>query len=96
LPRQGRRRNLKFMGHQFTIEGDEALALATQLATLRGKSLDTAVIDALRTALEVQRERLEFIAGVRGATASFRATLALMPQSADHGFLHDDETGLPA
>ena len=84
------------MGHQFTIEGDEALALATELATLRGKNLDAAVIDALRTALEVQRERLEFIARVREATASFRATLALMPQSVNHGFLYDDETGLPA
>jgi hypothetical protein len=85
------------MGHLLTIEGDEAFALATELAALRGESLDRVVTAALRATLDAERRRATMIAGkidrIRKVTAQMRAEMT--DESFDAASLYDDQTGLP-
>jgi antitoxin VapB len=82
------------MGHLLTIESDEAFALATQLAALTGESLEAAITEAVRKKLQLERERLEWIARVRAITADIRADMT-DPSMLDTDPLYD-ENGLPA
>lgn len=94
------------MGAQLKIDGDETYALATELASLRGESVEAVVNRALREALERDRkaraddniqpqEAEDRIAGIRAITADIRKHLKHPLPSSDHNWLYDDETGLP-
>ena len=83
------------MGHQFIIEGDEAFALATELAALRGKPPEAAAIDAVREKVKAERELKEKVARVMALAAEIRERLPLPLPPSDLSHLYDDETGLP-
>ena len=94
------------MSAQLKIDGDETYALAAELAGLRGESIEAVVNRALREALERDRkacadraaqeqEAEAFIADIRAITADIRSHLKHPLPSSDHGYLYDDETGLP-
>lgn len=87
------------MGHQFTIEGDEAFALAQEFAALTGGSIDTAVTDALRMLVKQERERLEKerrLQEVLKLAAEIRDLLGDDARPLNTDDLYDQETGLPA
>ncbi len=84
------------MGHILTIESDEAFALASELAALRGETVEAALMHALRMKVAEERDRFqrqERIKRIRAITAEMRA---LMPDPAalDTDMLYD-EHGLP-
>ena len=93
------------MGAQLKIDGDETYALAAELASLRGESIETVVNRALREALERDRQAHaddaqeqdveDMIAQIREITADIRSHLKHPLPSSDHDHLYDDETGLP-
>ena len=94
------------MGAQLKIDGDETYALAAELASLRGESIEAVVNRALREALERDRkvraddgtqeqEVEDKIAEIRAITADIRRHLKHPLPSSDHSWLYDDETGLP-
>ena len=83
------------MERYITIQSDEAVALANELAELTGESLEQAVTAAVRERLKVEQERQAWIARIRKLTAEFRATLTGPLPTSDHSFLYDNETGLP-
>lgn len=89
------------MGHQFTIEGDEAFALAEELAALTGESLATAVTAAVRQRVEAERKRRDREAQVADVLALAKEIRGLMGHplpSLDHGQLYDylhDDAGAP-
>ena len=83
------------MGHQFTVEGEEAVALAEELAALTGESLGTAVTAALRERLKKERERRSELQAILTMAVEFRALLGDDAASSDHSWLYDEHTGLP-
>lgn len=83
------------MGHQLTIEGDEAFALATELAALTGVDLAPAVTEALRASVLKERQRRTWVNAMIAETDKFAELLGNPPPASDHGWLYDDETGLP-
>ena len=94
------------MGHQLTIEGDDAYAMASELAALTGESLASAVTQALRARLDEERRkrdqaareassREERIARVKAITARARAGMKHPLPSLDHSDLYGED-GLPA
>lgn len=95
--------------HQTTLD-ETSYATATELARLRGGTVDAAVAEALRSALSNKLEAQRTLLGnpVDPAEAReernrrARAWLAhwheLLPNPlplSDHSWLYDDETGLP-
>ena len=85
------------MGAQLNIKSEDAYQLASRLSELTGESLTTVVTKALRTELDREQrlrdkaaleEKLWAIAG------QIKANMATGVTS-DHGWLYDDETGLP-
>jgi antitoxin VapB len=85
------------MGTQLNIKSEDAYRLASRLSELTGESLTTVVTKALRTELDREQrlrdkaaleERLWSIAGEIKANMAEDVT-------SDHGWLYDDETGLP-
>ena len=83
------------MAHQFTIESEEAFALATELAALTGQSLETVVVQAVRQQLDAERTLRAKFDRVMALAAEFRATLTEPMLSTDLHELCDDTTGLP-
>ena len=83
------------MGHHLTIESDETVALATQLATLTGESLEQAVLKAVRAGLEAAQDRQAETQKALEAVEAFHDWLEHPRPASDHGWLYDDETGLP-
>ena len=84
------------MGHQFTIESEEALANLTELASITGKSVEEILIETLRDRLKAERLRRSEMTRMQADVAAFQATLQHPWPSSDHSFLYDPETGLPA
>ncbi len=85
------------MGTQLNIKSEDAYRLASRLSELTGESLTAVVTKALRTELDREQrlrdkaaleERLRSIAGLINANMPNDVT-------SDHGWLYDDETGLP-
>ena len=93
------------MGHQFTIESEEAAALAAELAALTGTGVEAAVVEALRAGVEGARvralaeaeplRRRATAAEMLAAADEFAEMLGHPLPSSDHSWLYDDETGLP-
>ena len=83
------------MGHLLKIENDEAVALATELAALRGESLDAAVIAALRHSVGQERAFRAELERLMTLTEAFKQSLAQPLPSSSHDWLYD-EAGLPA
>ena len=80
------------MGHQFTIEGDEAFALAQDLAALTGETLDAAVTAALRDRVEAERKRRDMdirVADVLEIAREIRTMIGDPAPDAQHGHLYD-------
>lgn len=84
------------MGQVLKIEDDEAISLARELAMLTGMSIGSLVADALRSKLRTERERRKWVADMMVATDEFAELLDDPRPASDHGWLYDDETGLPA
>ena len=83
------------MGHMLTIENDEALALATELAGLTKRSLEEVVLMSLRHQAEKERAlraRVDYLMELAG---QIRAGLTEPISTYSTDFLYDDETGLP-
>ncbi len=78
-----------------TIESDEALTLATELAGLTGKSLDDVVLLSLRNQAEKERARQAKVDHLMDLAAQIRAGLTEPLSTYSTDFLYDDETGLP-
>jgi antitoxin VapB len=85
------------MGTQLNIKSEDAYRLASRLSELTGENLTTVVTKALRTELDREQrlrdkaaleEKLWSIAG------HIKANMA-DDVSSDHGWLYDEETGLP-
>ena len=83
------------MEHPLTIESDEAVALATELATLTGESLEQAVLKAVRAGLQAAQDRQAETQKALKAVEAFHDLLENPRPASDHGWLYDDETGLP-
>jgi len=85
------------MGAQLNIKSDDAHRLASQLSELTGESLTMAVTEALRERLD-REQRLRDKAALRLRLLAIADEIsANMPDdvTSDHGWLYDDETGLP-
>ncbi len=78
-----------------TIESDEAVRLAEQLAALTGQSVREAVTRALADSLRRQREATDRAAAILAVAAEIRSHLAAPLPSSDHGWLYGED-GLPA
>ena len=86
------------MGNQLNIKGEEAYALASELAELTGESMTAAVIEAVRMRLERERRKRDRDDRLRGAlaiAAEMREHMGQPLPSSNHDWLYDD-TGLPA
>ena len=86
------------MGAQLNIKSEDAYRLASHLSELTGESLTTVVTEALRERLERQlqvRSRGERLRRLRVITADIRAAMGDDRPISDHGWLYDDQTGLP-
>lgn len=86
------------MGMQLNIKSDDAYAMASELATLTGESLTTAVTEAIRQRLEREkaaRDREARLQRIRVLTAEIRQHLGNPLPASDHSWLYDDD-GLPA
>jgi antitoxin VapB len=85
------------MGTQLNIKSEDAYRLASQLSELTGESLTTVVTKALRTELD-REQRLRGNAALEDMLWSIAGDIrANMPDdvTSDHGWLYDEETGLP-
>ncbi len=78
-----------------TVESDEAVRLATELAELTGASVPQAVTEALHARLEQKREVQRRKAEILGGAARIWEHLKEPLPSSDHSWLYD-ENGLPA
>lgn len=86
------------MGTQLNIKSDDAYRLASRLSALTGDSLTAVVTKALeeRLARVEQADSVEArLAKLREITADIRANMQHPLPTSDHGWLYDDETGLP-
>ncbi len=85
------------MGAQLNIKSDDAHRLASRLSELTGESLTMAVTEALRERLD-REQRLRDKAALRVRLLAIADEIsANMPDdvTSDHGWLYDDQTGLP-
>lgn len=85
------------MGNQIKIEGDEAYAMAAELAGLTGESVDAAVVEAVRLRLEQERrkhDRDEMLRDVLAIAAEIREHMGHPLPSSDHSWLYGED-GLP-
>ena len=89
------RRRVLGMGHQLIIESAETLALATRLAELTGESTESAIAGALRMRMDAEQKRKAAMEKARKAVLAFHDLLEHPRPASDHGWLYDDETGLP-
>ena len=64
------------MVHLLTTNGDEAFALATELAGATGESLDGAVVTAVRPRLDQERRRRRELAMLLQITHAFAKSAA--------------------
>ena len=88
-----------------TITSEEAAALASTLAALRGESVEAAVLTALRDALERDQTANDVAATQFRADAEYLELREIVNDihrhlqhplpGSDHSWLYDDETGLP-
>jgi len=78
-----------------TIESDEAVRLAEQLAALTGESVQDAVTHALRARLEHQRAAKQRAADILAIAAEIRSHLHEPLPESDHSWLYGED-GLPA
>ena len=85
------------MGAQLNIKSEDAHRLACRLSELTGESLTMAVTEALRERLD-REQRLRDKAALRVRLLAIADEIsANMPDdvTSDHGWLYDDQTGLP-
>jgi len=85
------------VGAQLNIKSDDAYRMASRLSELTGDSLTTVVTKALRAELD-REQRLRDKATLRLRLLTLADEIsANMPDdiTSDHGWLYDDETGLP-
>ena len=91
------------MDQVLTIDRDELVTLATELAELRQESVPDALLRVVRAAVTIERERRRFDRDAdraewepraRAYLAKFRALVADPPPLSDHSWLYD-ENGLP-
>ena len=83
------------MGHQFTIDSDEAFALATELAALTGESLEAAVTEALRSRIASAQTQRAAADQAYNAVIAFHDLLENPRPDSDLNWMYDDTTGLP-
>ncbi len=77
------------------IEGEEGVALANRLATLKRTSPEDAVIKAMRAEVARDEDIQARLARIHQLTAEIRAGLGEpLPSSTDHNLLYGDD-GLP-
>jgi len=77
-----------------TVESDEAVRLATELAAMTGKSVEDAVKVALRAQLEHERTVRARAADILAAAAKIRSHMREPLPSSDHDWLYGED-GLP-
>ena len=94
LRRPGRRPRSKGMGEQLRIEGEEAVALATELAALTGESVEALVVRTLRAEMEQRRQEQEELQRLTDVAETFRLSLLPPFPNSNHDWLYDD-VGLP-
>ena len=85
------------MEAELKIEGEEASALASELADLTGESVAAAVTEALRERLQRERQvrdRQARLERVLALAAEIRQHMEHPLPSSDHSWLYD-ENGLP-
>jgi len=85
------------METELKIEGEEASALASELADLTGESVAAAVTEALRERLQRERQvrdRQARLERVLALAAEIRQHMEHPLPSSDHSWLYD-ENGLP-
>jgi hypothetical protein len=78
-----------------TIDSEEAVRHAGQLAELTGESVAEAVVRALRDSLRREQSARERAASILDVAAEMRSHLGGPFHSADHASLYGDD-GLPA
>ena len=83
------------MGKVLTIEGDEAVALASELASLTGSNVEAAVTRAPRDTLSRERAAKVCFDEIMAIAAEVRPHLGEPPPTSDHSWLYGDD-GLPA
>lgn len=85
------------MGTQLNIKSDTAYRLASHLSELTGESLTTVVTKVLQSELDREQRRRDKAALKARLIGIANEISTNMPRdvSSDHGWLYDDETGLP-
>lgn len=83
------------MDRVLTIESDEAAGLASELAGLKGSSVESAVTQALRDALERERTAKARFDRIMAIAAEVRSHMTEPLPTSDHSWLYGDD-GLPA
>ena len=78
-----------------TIESDEAVQLAEELATLTGTSPEIAVLTALRAHAEGARDRKARFDKIMALAKEIRTHLGEPLPTSDMSDYYDDELGLP-
>ena len=85
------------MGTQLNIKSEDAYRLACRLSELTGESLTTVVTKALRSELD-REQRLREKAALEEKLWSIAGQIKANMQpdvTSDHGWLYDEESGLP-
>ena len=82
------------MDHVLTIESDEAVGLAQELAKVTGESVEEAVTRALRERLTRRMDVRHRKAAILAAAAEIRSHLEPPLPTSDHSWLYGDD-GLP-
>jgi len=82
------------MDLELRINSDETLRAVSDLANLKGESLENAVLIAVQERLRREREKKEKVDRMMATTREIRAHMR-EPVSSDHSWLYDDGTGLP-
>ena len=81
------------MDLELHIENDEAVHLAHELATLKGETVEAAVLAALRERFEREQARTAQVDRIMAMAREARAHMR-EPVSSDHSDLYDEQ-GLP-
>jgi antitoxin VapB len=81
------------MDAELRIDSEETIRVATELANLKGESLEVAVLVSLQERLQREREIKDKVDRVMALAREVRAHMR-EPVSSDHNWLYD-ENGLP-
>ena len=82
------------MGSQLNIKGEQAYAMASELAGLTGESMTAAMVEAVRLRLQqerLKRDRAQLLRAVKAISAEVRERLGPSLPTSDHSWLYGED-----